>query len=305
MTAPRPIFPGRIYLVTRRCSQRQFLLRPDEVTDQIFAYCVAEAALRFDVGVLAFIAMSNHYHGVFLDTHGNLPDFLAHLHTMVAKVLNARWEREENLWSSDACSIVYLVEDRDVLERVIYAFANPLAVDLVERVRDWPGASSFDLLDGRVRQVRRPQTFFRRRGSMPRTATLRVVVPPSWRGREKEWADCIRRAVERREVALRKARLESGRRVVGRRRLMQVSPFARATSSEQPKGRDPVIACANPVECDKAFDSLRAFRCGYAASLRRFLGGDRSVVFPPGTFKLRHLTAPVPTARPGPAARDA
>jgi len=30
MTLPREIIPGRFYLITRRCTQRQFLLRPDD-----------------------------------------------------------------------------------------------------------------------------------------------------------------------------------------------------------------------------------------------------------------------------------
>ncbi|MCC6355521.1 MAG: hypothetical protein IT577_16655, partial [Verrucomicrobiae bacterium] len=38
MTAPRQILPGQLYLVTRRCTQRQLLLRPDETTTQIFLY---------------------------------------------------------------------------------------------------------------------------------------------------------------------------------------------------------------------------------------------------------------------------
>ena len=32
MTAPRPVFPGSIITIQRRCTQRQFLLRPDDDT---------------------------------------------------------------------------------------------------------------------------------------------------------------------------------------------------------------------------------------------------------------------------------
>jgi hypothetical protein len=35
MTAPREIIPGTTYLVTRRCTQRQFLLRPSRGTNQV------------------------------------------------------------------------------------------------------------------------------------------------------------------------------------------------------------------------------------------------------------------------------
>ena len=36
MTLPREVIPGRFYMVTRRCTQRLFLLRPDEETNNAF-----------------------------------------------------------------------------------------------------------------------------------------------------------------------------------------------------------------------------------------------------------------------------
>jgi len=33
-------------LITRRCIHRQFLLRPDEATNNAFLYCLMHAALR-------------------------------------------------------------------------------------------------------------------------------------------------------------------------------------------------------------------------------------------------------------------
>ena len=49
MSLPRQVIPGRFYMITRRCTQRQFLLRPDEQTNNAFLYCLAEAAQRCDV----------------------------------------------------------------------------------------------------------------------------------------------------------------------------------------------------------------------------------------------------------------
>ena len=44
MTLPREVIPERFYMVTRRCTQRLFLLRPDSETNNVFLYCLAEAA---------------------------------------------------------------------------------------------------------------------------------------------------------------------------------------------------------------------------------------------------------------------
>src|SRR5687767_10471489 len=108
MTAPRQILPGRFYLVSRRCTQRMFLLRPDEKTNEIFQYCLAEAATRFDIGLIAWVTMSNHYHAVLYDPHGRLPAFLEHAHKMIARCMNARWNRWENLWSTEQTCVTYL-----------------------------------------------------------------------------------------------------------------------------------------------------------------------------------------------------
>lgn len=48
MSVPREVLPARFYMITRRCTQRQFLLRPDRETNNNFLYCLAEAAARFD-----------------------------------------------------------------------------------------------------------------------------------------------------------------------------------------------------------------------------------------------------------------
>ncbi len=68
MTAPRQILPGTCYLFTRRCLQRQFLLRPSAEVTQLLGFLLAVAADRFAVEVHAFCVMSNHFHLIVTDT---------------------------------------------------------------------------------------------------------------------------------------------------------------------------------------------------------------------------------------------
>ena len=49
-------------MLTRRCTQRPFLLRPDDETNNAFAYCLADAAKRFDIELIVAHQMSNHHH---------------------------------------------------------------------------------------------------------------------------------------------------------------------------------------------------------------------------------------------------
>lgn len=83
MSVPRQILPGRFYMLNRRCTQRQFLLRPDDKTNETFLYCLAEAARRFDVDVILPSVLSNHHHLVLFDRHGRIIEFAEHLHKFV------------------------------------------------------------------------------------------------------------------------------------------------------------------------------------------------------------------------------
>jgi putative transposase len=62
MSLARMVVPGRCYMITRRCSERRFFMRPDSETTNAFIYCLALAARRSTVKVIFTAAMSNHHH---------------------------------------------------------------------------------------------------------------------------------------------------------------------------------------------------------------------------------------------------
>jgi REP element-mobilizing transposase RayT len=287
MSAPRQILPGRTYLVTRRCTQRQFLLRPDETTTGIFLYGLAEAAHRFGVEVIAWHAASNHYHAVVHDPRGELPAFLERFHKFCAKALNVRWKRWENLWASEPTCAVHLVEEQDVLDKVVYTLANPVKDHLVDRVFEWPGASSLRRMGRRALTIRRPKLFFREAGPMPREVTLIARPPREWRGDAQSWVERVHAEVRAREDSARKERLDKGTRIVGRRSVLAASAFDRPTTHEPRRNRRPHVGCLNVERRIRELAALRVFRATYADARRRYAAGERRVVFPAGTFFLR------------------
>jgi hypothetical protein len=76
VTRPRQVLPGNFYLVTRRCSQRQFLLSPDDEINNAIAYCLADSAKRFKIDVLLTTVESNHHHTAIYDRYGRFPRFI-------------------------------------------------------------------------------------------------------------------------------------------------------------------------------------------------------------------------------------
>ena len=304
MTAPREILPGRTYMITRRCSQRQFLLRPDRRTNAIFEYCLAEAARRHGIWLIAWVAMSNHFHAVVHDPRGRLPAFLEHLHGMLARCLNVRWSRWENLWSSEPTCVTYLPTPEAVFEKVCYVLSNPVVDDLVDRLVDWPGSTSTHHLDGRRTVHERPEIFFHPDGPMPESVELAASQPPCSAARESaaEWAARVRAQVARVELAARELRLRDGRRVLGRKAVLTASAFDTPKTSEPRRNLRPAVACRDKATRIEALRQLVAFRVDYRDARLRFAAGEHRVLFPAGTYRLRFSAAarcapfPIPIA---------
>jgi REP element-mobilizing transposase RayT len=296
---PRQIIPGRTYLITRRCTQRQFLLRPDDVVAEVIQYCLAEAATRFDVTLHAWVAMSNHLHLVVRDNRGNLPEFLCQLHKLIAKALNTHHDRSEHFWAAGQPSVVYLVEPRDAFDKLVYVITNPVNADLVDRVVHWPGACSLQQnLSAEPKTVRRPRLFFRKHGPLPERATLRAERLAGYEGlTAEEWNRKIMTAVADAEERARRRRHRRGAQVLGRKNVFRTVPTHAPASVEKRGALRPEVACRRGSARSRALRELREFRIAHRAALRRVLDGQRDVVFPRGTYRVLPFR-PLLLARP-------
>jgi REP element-mobilizing transposase RayT len=275
-------------MVTRRCTQRQFLLRPDRETNNAFIYCLAVAAQRNDVDILDFVQMSNHLHDAIYDRHGNAPAFYEHFHKLLAKCVNAQRGRWENFFNSAPVSVVRLETREDVINKLVYVATNPVKDDLVERVEDWPGASGYcALMNGEPLHATRPKHFFAKTGTMPAEVTLHLVIPPELGDREILLAEVRERvaAVEADE-ALRRAR--TGKRVLGRYAILRQSWRDSPTSREPRRGLRPTIAARNLWARLEAIQRKREFTAAYRKARAALLAGT-PIPFPYGTYALRRF----------------
>jgi len=294
MSVPREILPGRFYMITRSCTQRQFLLRPDPATNNNFIYCLAEAAARFEIDVLLPSALSNHHHTIVFDRHGRVVEFVEHFHKMLAKCQNALRGRWENLFSSDPVSLVHLVGVEDVINKLVYAASNPVKDGLVDRVDHWPGVNGLSaLLNGRPLVARRPAHFFRANGPMPAEVTLHLTLPPEL-GEPAEILHAVREGVATVEKAHAAARARTGRGVVGRRRILRQSWRDSPTTIEPRRNLNPRVAALSVWRRIEALQRNKAFVSAYRSARLAWLAGI-ATVFPAGTYWLRRF-AGVPVA---------
>jgi len=291
MSFPREVIPGRTYLITRRCTQRQFLMRPDRETNNAFIYCLAFAAQRSGVRVLFTMAMSNHHHTGIEDPHGNYPAFLELFHKLFAKCQNALRGRWENFWASEQTSVVRLVDPNDIVDKMTYALSNPVKDRLVEKAHHWPGASSLDaLMHGKPLTATRPRHFFREDGAMPDDVSIDIHRPNAFNDlTDRAFAALVLERVRAVEADVAAERLQSGAHVVGRKAVLAQRWRDRPANREPRRQLDPRVAARNKWSRIEALMRNRDFRAAYAAARAAFVGGVRDVVFPAGTYWLRRF----------------
>jgi putative transposase len=287
MTAPRQVLAGTTYLVTRRCFQRQLLLRPSPQTNHIFRYVLAVAARRFGLRVHAFCVLSNHFHLVVTDPHARLPAFEQYLDALVARAVNASLGRWESFWAPSSYSAVALPAPDDVVDKAAYTLANPVAAGLVRRGRDWPGLwSSPDELGAGPATVKRPEGFFRQDGPMPESAALELTAPPGFAS-PAEFRDRVVAALAVHEGRAELAFASEGREFMGATQVLRQRPTARPAPCEPRRQLNPRVAGRDKWKRVEALSRLKHFLSAYRLAWSALRDGARDVVFPSGTYWLR------------------
>jgi REP element-mobilizing transposase RayT len=290
MTQPRLILPGSTVLVTRRTLRRHHLFRPDSDIRRLYLYALAVCAHQFGVLVHAVTLMSTHEHLIVTDPRGRLPDFLHRLHRLVAlgtKVLR-KWEGPT--WDHERPSVVRLLTEQAIIEKLAYVMANPVKAGLVRRACDWPGITVLPQeLGRRMWRIERPQAFFDADNPQwPESVELSLTIPPALQGAycARALRDAVRRELELQEEAAHRELKKRGWRVLGPERVRRLSPYRRATSVEALRARNPTFAVGRGQRSRffEAVAQLRGFRRAYRQALEQWRAGLRSVGFPRGTW---------------------
>jgi len=287
MAHPRRVEPGATYLITRRCYQRTFRLRPCAETNRIMLYCLALACRKTGVLVHAVCVMSNHHHLVVTDPRGVLPDFLRELHRLSAKAINASQGQWENLWATESCNAVRLAADDYIDVRIAYVIANPVAGGLVKQPEEWPGVAAWG--DHTIR-AERPESYFSDAGICPPELPL-AFTRPAIRDRgpldSELWKERVHRAIREKVLAAHREMKSEGRAFLGRKVVLASSFARRALSYERKRGVIPTFA----ARCREVRDKLRELECEFRRSYREaftlWRAGFRTVAFPFGTWGMR------------------
>ena len=300
MTAPRPVFPGQFVFLTRRCTQRQFLLRPDEETNNAFVYCLAEAAAYTNVEIVLSQMMSNHHHTMIYDPHGNVVAFKQRFHQLLSKCQNALRGRWEGVWSGERA-----------LYRRSRRACRPRRQARLHRDQPRQGRPRRDLPalaraqarpgipPGTPLRATRPSHFFRDNGPMPAEVELVLRFPERLPFRDELLAEVARRIAD---VEAKRAEIirSTGRGVLGRGRIKRQSWHDSPTSIEPRRELRPRVAARSKWARIDILLRNKLWRSEYNAARAAFRAG-RPAVFPYGTYWLRKH-ANITVAPPHPVA---
>jgi len=311
MTPPRMIRAGQFCFVTVNAVNGSFRFVPKAHVTETIWYCLAVTLRKYRgrIALHEFQWLSNHFHLELTDVVGCVPAFMEELDSLLSRALNAlRGTRGTNI--EKGYNLTIDVTDDKVFEHCVYTQVNCCNANLVDRVRDWKGASSHRLEYGKPITIKRPRHGLWADGAKrTRSKESRRSRRAAYSGRSKlpesvsivlsrpdiypTLSDTELRAKIRDEVRCTERALASERRKAGTRVLGWNKVVARKFTDLPRKGPEPFglvpsyAAGKNRPAREQAAQTRREFMKAYYNALREFIGGNAKAVFPHGTWLMK------------------
>ena len=141
--------PERYYLLTNRTEQGRFLFRPDAECRRIAKGCLAWAAEKCGVRLVAYVFISNHFHIVAAFPDASRGEFMREFQGELSGRIGDHREDYDGTVFNDSYHPLPLLDPETLLERISYTVNNAVRHGLVTHPEAWPGVCSFEnLRDG-------------------------------------------------------------------------------------------------------------------------------------------------------------
>lgn len=282
-------------MLTRRCSERRFFLRPDDYINEVAAFEVGKASERHGQEIYAAMAMSNHVHFGVGDTTGKRSDFMRESMSGIARAQNNALERKGHFWEAGSYGDTVLLDNNAIERKLLYIWLNPIFAGLVSRAEDWPGFKILPRHWGEKIRIEKPDRFYGRKS--PEVVEFVPQPPPGYEemslAEVKEHFENLLRLAEEEIAELRR---ERGLTCKGAEAVCDVDPFDHPKTREPLRRLNPRFATRDAELMASATATYREFRRNYETIRQRWIAGKK-VTFPCGTLQLRRQ-APVKCKEP-------
>jgi len=322
MSSPRNLYPDTTVLVTCRCVHRSYRLVPTAIVKRIVDYCFAVVSTRYrdawGMEFYEFEFLSTHYHLLANNGCGKITDFLQDLNALIARQLNALRGTSGDFFERKPPGIQTVLGEEKLLAHCVYVLENAVAAGIVSKTRHWKGSNSLRLEYGKGRRIPKPRVglwsknarhrhrkssrrsgraAFADRSQLPDVAVLKLDRPPVL----PELSDLELRAEIRRRLRVREAEIaleRRGRPVLGVKAARKIDWRTVPKSGEDLFGRQPTFSTETVAQRRAMKRLRRRFLREHKEALDLWNAGERDVVFPSGTvrMRLRHkvATEPIP-----------
>lgn len=305
----RIIRKDALYHVTNRCYRGELRLSPDEVVRIFVEGCLARATQRYDVRLIIFVFMGNHFHLLVQTPRANLHAFMLYFQRELSTRLNRfRGERQTNFPERYIHEEIATQEDFE--REVARLLCNPVRARLVGSIDDWPGVTSAGMhqtgdTTRTVRHASRAQvSMMSQDGENPdllrslESIELRISPPPFWTDLDSaEVQQRIAKLVQAEETRLRNAIEKRGERVRGPSRIKDETHRDKSAAYWRPRKR---YICRDPEMISDYREWHDNTTSAYRRCARKWRNDGKFADYPPGTFPPGWTRCLPPTTGEGP-----
>jgi len=306
---PRWLKPNSLYAQTQRTVDRQFLFKPDPVIRNIIGASAARAQQNHPVKIYWLEFNINHEQNGIAALSGNqidldnLINFKRTFHRLIACEINAYLGREGAVFSTPSRH-VECIDDESAEQQFFYAMTNPVKDGLVERVAQWKGFSSYNVLALGQDEVFTyyDRTAWHRSGgkkspksleAFAKTIRIAYTPLPRWESMKPDKREAmIRRECRALEQRYLEERKREGRAAMTAERMEELEHRDRPKTRPE-RSRKPLCHASSAAAAAEYKEAYFAFLESYWQASGYYRSGVHDVEFPPGSIRPPLMTVRV------------
>jgi len=140
-----------VYHVYQRGNNKAFIYRSDS-DKAMFLKTLSETMAKFDLTLLYYVIMDNHFHLVVRTGQSSLSDFMQTLQRTYTYRYNVRYSRTGTIYAGRFKS-VHVGSDRQLKHLIYYLAYNPVVAGMVGSPEEYPWCTHQFIMDGIVSLV--------------------------------------------------------------------------------------------------------------------------------------------------------
>ncbi len=292
MTMPNRHLPNQVTHLTRRTTQRQFLLKnsKDGKIKNDIGFLFALSCHRHNQAPHAVTVMSNHHHVCITDNNGKRSDFLRDFHHLTAKSINKSLNRRESLWASASPGNTLLLDTEVIVKTMLYIWLNPVEAGLVSKVEEWEHFQILPKHWGKPMRFKRPDLYAANGDDKKIPEYIEITPMPPRIFPDLSLEDVIahfeRRINEEEQRIFAERKTKGKAKVLGMAYCFKQNPFSAPKKSVPMYSRNPRFSASKVETVVLAVQRMRSFWRAYRKRFQAFKGGVK-VKFPPGAIMMR------------------